>query len=105
MFTLRLAGGTEVTSPPCSKIRPASGVSNPAIIRSVVVLPHPLGPSIEKNSPPGIVIDTASTAVTSSKRLRDRVDDDLALVAGRGRACVGGSVRRHVWILFSRAKR
>ncbi len=27
------------------------GVSNPAIMRSVVVLPQPDGPSIEKNSP------------------------------------------------------
>jgi hypothetical protein len=27
------------------------GCSNPAIIRNVVVLPQPEGPSIEKNSP------------------------------------------------------
>jgi phosphoribosylamine--glycine ligase len=45
------ASQKNVTSPPCSRILPASGVSNPAIIRSVVVLPQPLGPSIEKNSP------------------------------------------------------
>ena len=32
-------------------IRPVSGRSNPAIIRSVVVLPQPDGPSSEKNSP------------------------------------------------------
>lgn len=31
--------------------REASGFSKPATILSVVVLPHPLGPSSEKNSP------------------------------------------------------
>ena len=30
---------------------PSSGNSNPAIMRNVVVLPHPLGPRSEKNSP------------------------------------------------------
>ena len=30
---------------------PLVGNSRPAIMRSVVVLPQPLGPSIEKNSP------------------------------------------------------
>ncbi len=39
---------------PSSRIPPSVGCSNPAIIRSVVVLPQPDGPSIEKNSPPGI---------------------------------------------------
>ena len=47
-------------------MRPASGRSNPAIMRSVVVLPHPDGPSSEKNSPLPISSDTSSTAVTSS---------------------------------------
>ena len=40
---------------PSSRIRPSVGCSKPAIIRSVVVLPQPDGPSIEKNSPLGIV--------------------------------------------------
>ncbi len=77
MFTFRLGGGTCVTSAPCSTMRPASGASNPAIMRSVVVLPHPLGPSIEKNSPPGIVIETSLTATTSSNRFVTAVDEDL----------------------------
>ena len=51
MFTSRSNGGTVVTSWPCSRIRPSLGSSKPAIIRSVVVLPEPDGPSIEKNSP------------------------------------------------------
>ena len=51
MFTLRLAGGTSVTSSPASVTLPMVGTSKPAIMRSVVVLPQPDGPSIEKNSP------------------------------------------------------
>jgi hypothetical protein len=34
---------------------PEVGVSKPAIIRSVVVLPQPDGPSIEKNSPRDVI--------------------------------------------------
>src|SRR5438876_811634 len=43
MFTGRLFAETVVTSFPSSTTRPTSGVSNPAIIRSVVVLPQPDG--------------------------------------------------------------
>ena len=39
-----------MSSPP-SMMRPGSGCSKPAIIRSVVVLPEPDGPSSVKNSP------------------------------------------------------
>src|ERR687892_415816 len=38
-----------VTSLPSSRMRPAVGISSPAIIRSVVVLPQPEGPSSTKN--------------------------------------------------------
>ena len=69
MFTGRRFAGTLVTSFPCSTMRPASGNSKPATIRSVVVLPHPLGPSSEKNSPSSISSDTSSTAPTEPKRL------------------------------------
>ncbi|CAB4952560.1 unannotated protein [freshwater metagenome] len=44
---------------------PAVGSSKPAIIRSVVVLPQPEGPSSAKNEPLGIVSDKSSTAVKS----------------------------------------
>ena len=50
---------------PPSSIVPASGRSKPAIIRSVVVLPEPDGPSIVKNSPRAISRSTPSTATTS----------------------------------------
>ena len=46
---------------------PASGTSKPAIMRSVVVLPHPDGPSSEMNSPGWIVSDTRSS-VTGGRR-------------------------------------
>ena len=44
-----------VTSSPPSRIRPDVGSSSPAIIRNVVVLPQPDGPSRQKNSPSGMV--------------------------------------------------
>ena len=72
MFTLRFLGETQVTSSPSSRTRPESASSKPAIIRSVVVLPHPLGPSIEKNSPAGISRVTSSTARTSPKSFTRR---------------------------------
>ena len=48
---------------------PSVGSSKPPIIRSVVVLPHPLGPSRAKNEPRGISRSRASTASVSPKRL------------------------------------
>src|SRR5438132_1158988 len=44
---------------------PADGSSKPPIIRSVVVLPHPDGPSRLKNSPRWMSRSRSSTAVTS----------------------------------------
>ena len=51
MLTGRLSGGSVVTSRPRSRMRPPVGSSKPPIIRRVVVLPQPDGPSSEKNSP------------------------------------------------------
>ena len=64
MLTSRSNGGSHETSSPPSSIVPASGRSNPAIIRSVVVLPDPDGPSIVKNSPRAISRSMPSTAAT-----------------------------------------
>src|SRR5438105_6543988 len=69
MLTGRRFADVVVTSAPCSTTRPTSGVSKPAIMRSVVVLPQPDGPSIEKNSPSRISSVTSSTAVWLPKRL------------------------------------
>ena len=62
MLTLRLCGGTRETSVPSSLMAPEVGVSKPAIIRRVVVLPHPEGPSNEKNSPAPIEKFASATA-------------------------------------------
>src|SRR3954453_1333798 len=69
MLTGRRFAETAVMSVPCRRTRPVSGVSNPAIIRRLVVLPQPDGPSIEKNSPSRISRVTRSTAVWLPNRL------------------------------------
>ncbi len=55
MLVGRLCAGSPATSLPSIWIAPSVGCSKPAIIRRVVVLPQPLGPSIVKNSPCGDV--------------------------------------------------
>ena len=85
-----------MTSAPWSRTRPAVGSSKPAIIRSVVVLPEPDGPSIEKNSPSrDVEVDPV-----------DR-DDDVAVAldarrlepdGGTPRACGTGSQRQAVGV-------
>src|SRR5688572_24320513 len=47
---------------------PDVGSSRPATRRSVVVLPHPDGPSSAKNDPDGIVRFSSSTAVNPGNR-------------------------------------
>src|SRR5678815_3878687 len=55
-------------SRPSSQMLPPLGTSNPATSRSSVVLPHPDGPSRQKNSPASMSRLTSSTAVKSPKR-------------------------------------
>ena len=55
MLTLRSAGPSVVTSWPSIRIVPEVGVSRPAIMRSVVVLPQPEGPSSVVSVPLGTV--------------------------------------------------
>src|SRR6266571_6728624 len=64
----RRSGGVPAMSRPSSRISPASGRSNPAIMRSSVVFPQPEGPSRVKNSPASIAMLTLSTAVSAPKR-------------------------------------
>src|SRR6185295_100426 len=54
-----------VTSSPPSLISPPVGSSRPAIIRRVVVLPQPEGPSMTKNSPSSTVKLEPLTATKS----------------------------------------
>src|SRR5687767_3600397 len=78
-----------VTSSLPMSTRPAVGSSSPATIRSVVVLPHPDGPSSAKNEPAGIVRFSSSIAVKPGNLLltpsswRSAPDDaDSTLVSG-----------------------
>src|SRR6266849_9409250 len=69
----RLSGVTapsavESTAPSMA-IDPALGRMKPAIMRKVVVLPQPEGPSSETNSPAASDRSTPDTAATSPKRL------------------------------------
>src|ERR1700685_1456537 len=48
---------------PFNQASPEVGVSKPAMIRNVVVFPHPEGPSSEKNSPRATESETSVTAV------------------------------------------
>jgi hypothetical protein len=63
---LRRSGGRVVVgeerSSPSISIMPSVGRMKPAIMRSVVVLPQPDGPSSVRNSPARAVSETLSTA-------------------------------------------
>ena len=65
VLTSRLRAGSAVTSAPPSLIVPAVGCSNPAIIRSTVVLPEPDGPRIANSSPSPTARSAPSTATRS----------------------------------------
>ena len=64
MAMSRFCGGSAVTSVSPNQMRPAVGVSRPAIILSVVVLPQPEGPTKVKNSRSPISSDRSRTAST-----------------------------------------
>src|SRR5690606_25795695 len=68
----RFCGVRRVTSRPSTRIVPDVGCSKPAIMRSVVVLPQPLGPSSVSNSP------RLTVSVRSSTASVDGADDDVA---------------------------
>ena len=63
----RLLGVVLVMSLPSTTIVPASGWSKPATSRNAVVLPHPEGPSSERNSPSPSEISMPSSAFTAPK--------------------------------------
>src|SRR5579862_3919165 len=69
-------------SAPPSETEPASGLSKPAMMRSVVVFPEPDGPSSVKNSPSPTFRSTFSTATTSAYVLRIPVSWTSAAKAG-----------------------
>ena len=70
----RFSGATKRPGPrrrtPSSSTVPASGRSKPAMRRSVVVFPQPLGPSSASNSPgANVEIERRATAATAPNRL------------------------------------
>ena len=69
----RLAAGTGAMSLPSTVTVPLSAVSNPARIRSAVVLPQPDGPSSATSSPGAISSDSPFSARTApNDRLTSR---------------------------------
>ena len=71
----RLAAGLPETSLPSMSTSPVSAVSNPATIRSAVVLPQPDGPSSATSSPGAISSDIPSSALAAPKaRVSSRSD-------------------------------
>src|SRR4029450_1755812 len=82
MLMFRRSGGTtelgEETVLPPTRIAPASGSRNPAIIRKVVVLPQPEGPR-RQTTPTGRAEQNDELAVTDGKV--DRIDGHGAGIA------------------------
>src|SRR5262245_46910099 len=66
---LRCSGGSSVTRWSPKWISPPSGSSKPAMVRRVVVFPHPEGPSSAISSPSRTSRCRSSTAATPPKRL------------------------------------
>ena len=83
MLTSRSNGGFRSRRSPWSRTRPSVGSSKPAIIRSVVVLPEPDGPSIEKNSPSRTSRSTRSTAANDGVPVAASIVADDALARPR----------------------
>ena len=78
-----------MTSAPAMKTEPPSGVSRPAITRSRVDLPLPLGPSSAVSEPPGTSIETSSRATNVPKRFetpRTEIDISPSLPSGGARS-------------------
>src|SRR5438445_7948042 len=65
---MEIPAADENTTLPCRLISPDFGASRPAMERSVVVLPQPLGPSSVKNFPSGTSNETSWVARTAWPR-------------------------------------
>src|SRR5258708_8284594 len=87
MPILRRRGGWRVTSTPSISTAPRLGRVKPAIMRKVVVLPQPDGPSSTTNSPGATSMLTSSTAASAPNAL---LTPHSATPAGRRPAPSGG---------------
>src|SRR5215475_4016 len=74
--------GSHTTSSPIT-ISPRSGRSSPAIRRSVVVLPQPLGPSSTTSRPVGTLRSRPSTALAVTVRPAKRFTRSASLIMSR----------------------
>src|SRR5579884_1305832 len=83
----RRCGGRSVTSSLPIRTCPVSGATKPATMRSVVVLPHPLGPSSERIVPAGSVSETSRTAPTPRKDLLTPTSSKAGGAAGATAGC------------------
>ena len=95
----RLAGVMFETSRPLMRRPPEVASTNPAMIRSSVVLPEPLGPSTVTHSPFSTTRSTPATAVDTPVALDDRRQLERRGVwpgspGACGRIRAGGSHRR-----------
>src|SRR5882672_9408941 len=82
MAILRSRGGRSFTTLPPMRMSPLVCFSSPAIIRSKVVLPQPLGPKRTRNSPSRVLKSTPSTAVWSWKTFRICFVSTMAMKEG-----------------------
>src|SRR3954471_12234857 len=97
MPILRLCGGTSAIERSSIRMSPASGVRNPAIRLSVVVLPDPLGPSSETKAPAGTSSEMRSTAWDAPNAFvsaRSRSWAPLAIAAAANSVMHGGVLSR-----------
>ena len=98
MATRRFSGARKLLGPlktrPSSSISPASGASKPAMSRSSVVLPQPLGPSSASTSPCRTARSAPLTAAIASKRLATARQARKGLIAVTAPGPASGRRRR-----------
>jgi hypothetical protein len=83
MAMSRSFGGTSLTTSPSTEISPALISSSPAIIRKVVDLPQPDGPTSTTNSLSAMSRSMPQTASVSSKRLTTLRSETWAIGASQ----------------------
>src|SRR5262245_10553520 len=79
MPMFRLLGGVRDMSMPSTTTEPASGTSNPAAMRSAVVLPQPLGPSSVTSSPAVSSRSRCASAVVEPNRFCTPLNSSVAM--------------------------
>src|SRR4051794_1001233 len=82
------------TRSPCQRTEPASGSSTPRMMRIVVVLPAPFGPTKPNSCPGSTVNDSPSSATTSPyRRARSATSSIPKGIAGAAALAPAGAER------------